>query len=242
MSELYKVAASFVVKPYAWGKFENTSSPLTHFLVLDFKEMNPNSKGPDPKKFCSQLAKLHQESVSPTGKFGFGVHTTHGKFPQYMEWNSSWESMFRKLLSNLLVRDFETNGPWKEFQNVYERALTLVLPKLIGPLESNGRTIKPCLLHADLWSGNTGTDPKTGEVYIFDAASFYGHNELELAMWRGDLDSHMVSDIYIREYFEHFDGGVSEPVEQFDNRNRMYNVMFLMWHSAHHPSDPVRQR
>ena len=177
MAELHKFAPSFTPKPYKWGRFEH--SP-TYFFLLEFKNMD--SKLPDPEPFCSQLAKLHQSSVSPTGKFGFHVSTTHGKMPQYMEWNSSWESMFRKILSDLLSLDVNANGPWKDFENVYKRVLSSVLPKLIGPLQSEGRTIRPCLLHGDLWDGNIGIDNQSGRSYIFDASSFYGHNELELGM------------------------------------------------------------
>lgn len=42
--------------------------------------------------------------------------------------------------------------------NVYERVLALVLPKLIGPLESEGRMVKPWLLHGYLWDGNIRVD------------------------------------------------------------------------------------
>ena len=236
MVELYKFAPSFIPKPHTWGKFESTP-PVSHFIIYDFKDMSP--KLPDPKPFCSELAKLHRTSESPTGKFGFHITTTHGKFPQFMEWNSSWESMFRKLLSDLMLLDLDTNGPWKEFQTVYERALTLVLPKLIGPLESEGRTVKPCLLHGDLWEGNIGTDCENGYIYIFDASSFYGHNELELGMWRG-VQNRMSLKVYGEEYLRNF--GISEPANQFDDRNRIYHVKFLMWHSAHHPNDITRQR
>ncbi len=89
-----------------------------------------------------------------------------------MEWNSTWESMFRKVLSDLMVLNLNNNGQGKEFQDVYERALTLVLPNLIGPLETKGRTVKPCLLHGNLWEGNQGTEYETGQIYIFDASSF----------------------------------------------------------------------
>ena len=37
---------------------------------------------------CSELAKLHQTSVSPTGKFGFHIATAHKKLPRYMVWTS----------------------------------------------------------------------------------------------------------------------------------------------------------
>lgn len=237
MAELYKFAPTFIPKPYTWGKFES-APPSTYFFLLEFKDMT--SQLPDPKSFCSELAKLHQTSVSPTGKFGFHIATTHGKLPQYMVWTSSWEAMFRKLLSNLLSLDLNTNGPWKDFQNVYERVLTLVLPLLIGPLESDGRTVKPCLLHGDLWDGNIGTDSKTGQTYIFDASSFYGHNELELGMWRDSHLNRMSWDVYGKEYLRTV--GVSEPAYQFDDRNRIYHVKFLMWHSAHHPHDAAREK
>jgi fructosamine-3-kinase len=49
-----------------------------------------------------------------------------------------------------------------------------VIPKLLGP-----SSIQPVLLHGDLWSGNTGTDPSTDQPVIFDPTSFYGHNEAE---------------------------------------------------------------
>lgn len=78
MTELYKFAPTFIPKPYIWGKIES-APPSTDF---EFKDMI--SKLPDPKLFCTGLAKLHQNSVSPTGKFGFHIATTHGKLPQYM--------------------------------------------------------------------------------------------------------------------------------------------------------------
>ena len=237
MIELYKFAPTFIPKPYTWGKFESTP-PSTYFFLLEFKDMA--SKLPCPELFCSEVAKLHQTSVSPTGKFGFHITTTHGKLPQYMVWTSSWEVMFRKILSDLLLLDLQTNGPWKDFQNVYDRVLTLLLPKLIGPLESEGRMVKPCLLHGDLWDGNVGVDNKTGHIYIFDASSFYGHNELELGMWRDSHLNRMRWDIYGKEYLRLV--GVSEPAHQFDDRNRIYHVKILMWHSAHHPNDVARER
>lgn len=125
MSDLYKFAPTFVPKPYTCGKFDSPP-PSTYFFLQEFKHMT--SQLPDPKSFCSELAKLHQTNVSPTGQFGFHTATTHGKLPQYMVWTSSWDAMIRKLLSDLLVLDLNTNSPWKDFQNVYERVLTLVLP------------------------------------------------------------------------------------------------------------------
>ena len=56
-----------------------------------------------------------------------------------------------------------------------------VVPRLLRPLETGGRSIRPSLIHGDLWHGNAETDAETGEPVIFDAASFYAHNECKSA-------------------------------------------------------------
>ena len=38
----------------------------------------------------------------------------------------------------------------EELEASMERILELVVPKLIGALESDGRSVKPCLIHGDL--------------------------------------------------------------------------------------------
>lgn len=52
-----------------------------------------------------------------------------------------------------------------------------VILRLLRPLETGGRSIRPTLIHGDLWHGNAETDAETGQPIIFDAASFYAHNE-----------------------------------------------------------------
>ena len=59
-------------------------------------------------------------------------------------------------------------------------------PRLLGALEYHGPKIKPCLIHGNLWDGNIGTDYHTGNLYIFDGASYYVHKEMELGIWRTD--------------------------------------------------------
>ena len=52
-----------------------------------------------------------------------------------------------------------------------------VVPLLIKDIE-----VKPALLHGDLWSGNWAINSETNEPVIFDPASYYGHNEMELSI------------------------------------------------------------
>lgn len=76
----------------------------------------------------------------------------------------------------------QENGPWAELDKISSLVITDVIPQLLGPLESDGRFVKPSLIHGDLWDGNIGTDYETGDVYIFDAGAYYAHNEMELGM------------------------------------------------------------
>ena len=229
MTEIYRVTPTFVPKPISWGKFK-LNIPETYFFLSDFIDMS--NKLPDPIRFCSHLAELHKKSVSPTGKFGFHITTCHGRYPQVVDWDSSWVSFYGKFLKGTMDIDRKINGLWKELDDMEDRLFSHVIPKVLGPLESEGRSIKPSLLHADCWEGNIGTDYETGNIYIFDGGALYGHNELEISMWRCKK-SRMKGRAYLREYLKN--SGVSEPVEQFDDRNRLYNLNMKFNHSALYP-------
>lgn len=232
MQELYKVLPSFVPKPYGWGKFQ-LSYPETHFFLCDFVDMDHNL--PDPSIFCAQLAQLHRTSISPTGHFGFHVPNCHGMIPQTVDWDPSWASFFARLLQSFFRRELATNGPWPAYEAKFAEVLTEVVPQLLEPLQSEGRVLKPCLVHGDLWDENTATNRATGEPVVFDASCLYAHNEYELATWsrRGARFGPM--------YFEQYLGYVrkSEPVEQWDDRIRLYSLKFLMAHMIGWPGAPL---
>ena len=197
-----------------------------------------SNKLPEPVQFCSRLAQLHHTSESPTGKFGFHVTTCHGRFPQLVEWESSWTSFVTKPLGDVLCRDLAKNGPWPALEKMSHRVLTAVLPRLLGILESEGRTVKPSLIHGDLWEGNVGTDVETGNILVFDAGAYYAHDEMEIGMWRCERHK-LWSKVYKREYLRNIT--VSEPADEWDDRNRIYCVKMNMIHSAHHVGSMVRQ-
>lgn len=62
--------------------------------------------------------------------------------------------------------------------------LDKAIPRLLRPLETEGRSIQPCLVHSDLWTGNVMPDAETNEIIIFDSCAFWGHNEADLGSWR----------------------------------------------------------
>lgn len=228
MTELYKTIPEACPKPLARGKFE-TESPATYFFLCNFVDMS--NQVPDPDRLCACIIELHRKSLSPTGKFGFHVRTCNGRTPQATEWDSSWTSFFTKFMVHVMAEDFKTNGPWPELERVEERIVSHVIPRLIGALETDGRSVKPCLIHADLWEGNTGTSYETGNIILFDAGSYYAHNEMEIGDWRCPYNK-VNSKIYTRTYLRHY--GMSEPTEDWDDRNRLYSVYYDIIYSVNH--------
>ncbi len=136
--------------------------------------------------------------------------------------------------------DLKTNGSWEELEKLEKRIFSNVIPRLIGNLEKDGRTVKPCLIHADLWEGNTGTSYDNGNIYIFDSGAFYAHNEMEIGDWRCHYNK-IHNKVYTKTYLRHY--GPSEPKEEWDDRNRMYCIYYNIIYSVNHMSQgkAVRQ-
>jgi fructosamine-3-kinase len=237
MFELYQTMPNFVPKPHTWGKYREIHEN-TYFFLSQFVEMS--DRVPDPNQLCSKLAQLHRNSVSPTGQFGFHITTYQGRSPQATAWESSWTTFFTKLLKFAIDLDFKTNGPWEELDILEKRVISQIIPRLIGNLERDGRSVKPCLIHGDLWEGNTGTEYETGDIYIYDAASFYAHNEFEIGDWRCNYNK-IHNKVYTRTYLRHY--GPSEPREEWDDRNRMYCIYYNVIYSVNHTTQgkAVRQ-
>ena len=86
-----------------------------------------------------------------------------------------------------------------EFDIVCKLITEKVVPRLL-PLQSYGRSIKPCLLHGECWDGNTALD-MNGAAFIFDVCPFYGHNEYDIGDCRPER--HAMSRPEYRELYKH---------------------------------------
>lgn len=80
--------------------------------------------------------------------------------------------------------DAKARGESKELKGLEGDFFEKVVPRLLRPLENTkkGRSIKPVLLHGDLWVGNASVEEKEGaneegNCMLFDSSAFYGHNE-----------------------------------------------------------------
>ncbi len=222
LKAIHDVSPAMVPEPHAWGKYDDGSD--TYFLLTEFREIG--QQPPDPAKLTERLAEMHQKSVSPTGKFGFHVTTCHATLPQVTDcWEESWAVLYRKQLAQMIKLDEEKNGEWPEFKTVCQLILDKVIPRLLEPLQASGRrSIKPCLVHGDLWDENTATDGVTGDAFIFDAGSFYAHNEYEIGNWRA-VRHRLSGAAYTSNYLKRFKP--SQP-------GKLPNLSLAEWLSVKH--------
>ncbi|CAD7703653.1 unnamed protein product [Ostreobium quekettii] len=121
-----------------------------------------------------RLAQMHlaepQDDKARKGLFGFPVDNTIGGTPQPNGWMDNWVDFFRE---RRLRHQLELAGDGRLMQ---------MGERLMASLETffDGVSVKPSVLHGDLWSGNIAA--VDGEPSIFDPAVYYGHHEAEFGM------------------------------------------------------------
>ncbi|KAK7959154.1 uncharacterized protein PG986_004008 [Apiospora aurea] len=233
MSAIYRTMPSIVPKPRGYGLCDQEKG--TYFFLCDYLDIA--HAFPDAVDLGKKLADFHLSSKSPTGKFGFHCTTFDGKNPLTTSWDSSWTSYFRRLLHDIYELEKAANGYCKEFDDVIQTTLDRVVPRLLDALVAEGRTIKPTLIHGDLWESNIGTDRATGEIFLYDACAYYAHHEKEVGIWW--CAHHRMADAkYRREYFKHYPP--SEPREEADDRNRLYAAQTMIVTSLDFPDRGMR--
>lgn len=231
---MHAVLPIFVPKPIACGAYD--TAPDTHFLLCEFRAMTDDM--PDPHSFGDFLSTLHQKSVSPTGKFGFHITTYAGNLPQYVGWEDSWEVFFAKTMRQALDLEIERKGQNDELDSLTCVLFEKVIPRLLRPLESDGRVVKPSLVHGDLWYANAGIDVDSKQPLVFDACCFFAHNECmclvisaimnyaktgfqdEFGQWRPACNR--FGDEYVAAYNTF--AQISLPEEDFEGRLDLYRL------------------
>jgi fructosamine-3-kinase len=136
---------------------------------------------PRVPELVAVMAKLHKESVSPEGKFGFQAPTSQS-LQLENSWCDTWEEFFTRAFRGTVRHEQEIQGVNEELQRLADETSAKVIPRLLRPMESGGRRLKPTLVHGDLWHGNMGIDMVTGQVVLYDCCAFYGHNECKSMM------------------------------------------------------------
>lgn len=230
MKLLYSVIPEMIAEPIGWGPFQD--HPEAYYFVSRFCEMSDDI--PDLSDFPALLAELHKRGVSPDGMFGYAEVTFGGRNPQYFAPGDNWEKCFSNGLARCFDAEEETHGPDEELHQLREAIMALVIPRLLRPLETEGRKLTPRLVHGDLWDGNASVDVNTGNPMIFDPTPLYAHHEYEMAPWWPPR--HKMTDAYIAEYIKHFP--VSEPANDWKDRGLLYSLRFDMHASSLYTGNP----
>ena len=81
-------------------------------------------------------------------------------------------------------------------------------------------------------------DMKTGQAFVFDVGSFYGHNEYDTGNWRAPRHK-LSNEAYIKEYKRRFP--VSQPEKDWDARNLLYSLTFNIGNTIYIPGSSQKQ-
>merc|ERR1712156_117094 len=185
-------------------------------LVMEHLELKHCS---NQGELGTQLARLHLHNIERgknchpdyVNQFGFHVKTSCGSIPQTNSWKDDWPEYYSDKLQeqvDMLPNDSDVNKLW---------------PKLKEKMGEffQGLDIKPSLLHGDLWSGNAGQVGSTPVIY--DASSFYGHHEYDLAiagkngMFRG----------FSPEFYSNYHQLIPKD-PGFDQRQSLYTLFHVL--------------
>lgn len=176
-SNLYRFIPDNVPPPIAFDTYH--SDPDRHFYLMEFVDMM-DGQLPGPEPFMGTIASLHQGSAekSPTGMFGFPIDTKFAHLATPNCWDASWGSWWRKNMEMVFKREVHERGARsQEEDDLVSFYLEKAIPRYIRPLESDGRSVQPTLLHTDLWPGNVKFKRDSETICIFDANALWGHNE-----------------------------------------------------------------
>jgi fructosamine-3-kinase len=168
----------------------------------------------DQKKLGKGLGEMHLKSAESNPKmFGSPVEGFIGTTDQKKGWKDNWIDCFLNLriIPQLLI--LESTILDKEIIN-----------KVQDKIKSELLNHKPInsLVHGDLWSGNVGTG-KNGRGVIFDPASWWADNEVDIAMTK--LFGGFRKEFY-EEYHRIF------PIKNgFEKRIIIYNFYHILNHA-----------
>ena len=168
----------------------------------------------DQKKLGKGLGEMHLKSAESNPKmFGFPVEGFIGTTAQKKGLENNWIDCFLNLriMPQLLILK----------STILDKQ---TIKKIKEKIKSELLNHKPinALVHGDLWSGNTGMD-KSGRGVIFDPASWWADNEVDIAMTK--LFGGFRKEFY-EEYHKIF------PIKNgFEKRIIIYNFYHILNHA-----------
>lgn len=143
MTLLHSITPELISEPIAWGTY--TSDPTAHFFACRYVAFTLHPR-PAPV-LTSLVAQLHSRAVSPTGGFGSLQVTYGGCNPLFFPRSASWGESFPWGLDAIFTMEEETHGVDAKMTRLREGLMTKVIPRILRPLETEGRVPTPRLAH-----------------------------------------------------------------------------------------------
>ena len=179
------------------------------FLVLDYIDFS-KAKPILWYQLGQQLAQMHYETRH--GQFGWQHDNYIGSTIQPNQWSSNWTTFFA-----------DQRIAW-QLQLLSERSIVLGNIEHIAQVCHDAllhHQVTPCLVHGDLWQGNTGFSGE--QAMIFDPACYYGDREVDIAMT--ELFGHFPDDFYHGYQAEY-------PLDDgYGQRKLVYNFYHILNHA-----------
>lgn len=82
----------------------------------------------------------------------------------------------------LNLNEVAGNGPYLEMEAAFELFITRTIKLALEPLQSDGQSQKPSIIHGAMWGENAAINLATNEPVVFDCMTMYAHNEFEIRM------------------------------------------------------------
>ena len=168
----------------------------------------------DQKKLGKGLGELHLKSAESNPKmFGFPVEGFIGTTDQKKGLEDNWIDCFLNLRIIPQLLSLKSRILDKEIIN-----------KVKEKIKSELLNHKPInvLVHGDLWSGNAGMD-KNGKGVIFDPASWWADNEVDIAMTK-------LFGGFRKEFYEEYHRIFPKKIG-FEKRIIIYNFYHILNHA-----------
>jgi fructosamine-3-kinase len=179
------------------------------YIVLEWLDLGRGSSQ-TWAELGRNLARMHQFQKSTA--FGWERDNTIGSTPQKNPWTSSWSDFFTQhRIGYQLELGRQNGGRFRKSDRLLEH-----IPELLAD-----HNPKPSIVHGDLWSGNAAVT-QSGEPVIFDPATYWGDQEVDLAMT--ELFGGFPADFY-RGYEE-----ISKIDSGYKQRKTLYNLYHILNH------------
>lgn len=95
----------------------------------------------------------------------------------------------------VIAREEGLRGPHSpENAQVVQDFINIVLPRYLRPLESEGRSLQPCLCHTNAWPGNVKYRLDNETAVIFDSNALWAHAESKSEASNRQLNPNICTD------------------------------------------------